>query len=227
VINIDFEDLIKANEIFESGTSWDTDYFRTIERRDIWDDLKNLNENNVRNIILKFLNNWKCRISYSRTHEILEVLKRIDNLFTCLKDEDIVSITFDKFVIVDEQKLQIKEVIKKIYEDLSPVTSPPVGKAGHTATSKIMHMVNPELFVMWDKKIRDNYGCYGSSEGYVNFLQKMQGMIKELIKNYSQTHNIREEEAKEEIRKKCHDLKKTLAKLIDQYNYLKFTRGMI
>lgn len=224
---MNFEDLIKANEIFESNTTWDIGYFTTIKRREIWDDLKNLNENDVKNVILKFLNNWKCRISYNRAPKILEVLKETDKLFVCLKNENLLDTDFEKFVIVDEQKLKIKEIIKKIYESLSPVTSPPVGKEGHTANSKIMHMVNPELFVMWDKKIRENYGCYGSSEGYVNFLQKMQEMIKELIKNYSQTHNLKEEEAKEEIRKKCHDLKKTLAKLIDQYNYLKFTRGMI
>ena len=76
-------------------------------------------------------------------------------------------------------------------------------------------MVIPELFVMWDEKISENYGCSRDAEGYFEFLCKMKAEANEIIKTYSEDKKIGKIEAKKKI---CEI--KTLPKLIDEYNYM-------
>lgn len=69
-----------------------------------------------------------------------------------------------------------------------------------TGTSKVLHLLNPKVFVMWDRFIRDRRAQNG--DGYFEFLlgcqQKFQGL-------------------------KSPGDKKTLAKCIDEFNYVTIT----
>ncbi len=90
-----------------------------------------------------------------------------------------------------------KNDIKIIFDLLSHIKG-----IQYTGSSKLMHLTCPKFFIMWDVYIRKAYGFKkGNSEDYFNFLKKMQNEFKEMNK-------------KEE---------KPLAKLIDEYNYVKFT----
>jgi len=61
-----------------------------------------------------------------------------------------------------------------------------------TATSKVLHLCCPDLFVMWDAKIRDGYHKFnGDGEDYFQFLidvknvwNTLEDTIKELQKKY-------------------------------------------
>lgn len=87
--------------------------------------------------------------------------------------------------------------IKYIFQELSKIKG-----IQYTGASKLMHLTAPEVFVMWDAYIRKAYGFKrGKSEDYFNFLKKMQKLFKTIEK-------IKD---------------KTLTKLIDEYNYVKFT----
>lgn len=71
-----------------------------------------------------------------------------------------------------------------------------------TGASKLMHLKLPNVFVMWDQYIRKAYGYYeGDAADYIAFLKHM--------------------------RREFADVKvesdRTLAKLIDEHNYKKFT----
>ncbi len=71
-----------------------------------------------------------------------------------------------------------------------------------TGSSKLMHLTIPNVFVMWDGYIRKAWGFKkGNSEDYFNFLKKMQQEFKDVQKRNG----------------------RTLAKCIDEYNYVKFT----
>lgn len=71
-----------------------------------------------------------------------------------------------------------------------------------TGASKLMHLAVPNVFVMWDGYIRKACGFKkGNSEDYFDFLKKMQQEFK----------NIKQRNGR------------TLAKCIDEYNYVKFT----
>lgn len=73
----------------------------------------------------------------------------------------------------------------------------------YVGASKIMHLKNPQLFVMWDTNIRQFYRIWDTkAENYLKFLKKMQEISNHI---------------------KWTDKRKTLAKVIDEYNFMKFT----
>ena len=88
--------------------------------------------------------------------------------------------------------------IKLIYTQLKLI-------AEQTGASKIMALKNPRLFVMWDTEIRKIYKIdnKGEADDYIKFLIKMQNYFKDI--NWD-------------------GKAQPLAKVIDEYNYVKADR---
>lgn len=107
-------------------------------------------------------------------------------IFNELKGEKLQLANFDK----------LGEKIKILYNSISQIKG-----IEYTGGSKIMHLKNPELFIMWDTRIREKYKVSSSVEDYLEFHKKIQQKIKHI-----------------EWKSK----KKTLAKAIDEYNYMKY-----
>lgn len=85
------------------------------------------------------------------------------------------------------------------------------GRKSPVAVGKALHLLAPSFFPIWDQKIARAYGCYYSSapaQKYVHFC----GITKDMAE-VAQEYTSRSD--------------KTLVKLIDQYNYSKFTRGWV
>ena len=93
-----------------------------------------------------------------------------------------------------------------------------------TDASKILHTILPKFFVMWDKKIKDNLlGGGGLGAVYAfRFLPKMQSELNEAINICMKDRIFKRQDAIDYIRKNTNN--KTLAKLADEYNYIKFTK---
>ena len=108
--------------------------------------------------------------------------------------------------------MKISDVIKEIYKRLSEVKG-----IGSTSASKIMHGVIPELFMMWDENIRSGYGYASNEVGYLRFMREMQRILRGVIETYGGS-------PEELCHEACPDAKKTLTKLLDEFNYMKFTR---
>jgi len=95
-----------------------------------------------------------------------------------------------------------------------------------TDGSKILHTMLPNLFVMWDRRIRKgilgredkNWGAVYAIE----FLPKMQKEINEAIETLMQEKGLNRKEAIKCIHQMCDN--KTLPKLIDEHNYMICTR---
>jgi len=87
-----------------------------------------------------------------------------------------------------------------------------------------MHTIIPNLFVMWDDKIRrgilgESEDKYGEHYAY-EFLPRMQNEFGEAISSYMEDGFSREEV----VRKLSEDCdNRTLPKLIDQHNYVIYT----
>ena len=93
---------------------------------------------------------------------------------------------------------EIQEDIKYIYNSLSVIKG-----IKYTGTPKLMHLKNPRLFIMWDSYIKKKYGYKkGTAEEYIQFLKQMQTIFNDI---------------------KWENKNKTLAKAIDEYNYLTIT----
>ena len=93
---------------------------------------------------------------------------------------------------------EIRDVVEKIYSKLSGVYG-----VEYTGASKVMHLLNRDLFVMWDRDTREKYGFdVADGDDYFNFLKLMQEKVKNIEWN---------------------DPNKTLAKAIDEYNQATIT----
>ena len=90
-----------------------------------------------------------------------------------------------------------------------------------TGASKMIHIVYPKLFVMWDGAIRGGYGFGGKYEGeqYTDFLRRMQRLANYAINQVEKECGVSREDAIESLRCDGH----TIAKALDEYNYVKFT----
>ncbi len=98
------------------------------------------------------------------------------------------------------------------------------GRHESTDASKIIHAINPQLFVMWDRKIRK--GVMGGeniqyADYYIIFLQRMKDELRELISSCIENSEYSEEESLKIIEELCD--RKTIAKLLDEYNYMTYT----
>ena len=116
------------------------------------------------------------------------IRSKCNPIFYRLKDKRLETVNFDK----------IGNDVKGLYDVLSTIKG-----VKYTGASKIMHLRNPELFIIWDGYIKKYYGFRdGSAENYIGFLKMMQEMSKGIEWNYKN---------------------KTLAKAIDEYNYVTIT----
>jgi hypothetical protein len=80
------------------------------------------------------------------------------------------------------------------------------------AVAKAIHLLAPGFLPIWDKEIAKAYGCPYDSDPdhkYVAFAYKMQSLARELQEHVPA------------------DCGRTFLKLIDEYNYAKYTKGWI
>jgi hypothetical protein len=85
------------------------------------------------------------------------------------------------------------------------------GVRSPVATAKALHLLAPGFFPLWDKKIASAYRCNYSQkpdENYIAFVKISQSMAGSLQSIVLPTG-------------------KTLLKLIDEYNYSKYTKGWV
>lgn len=114
-----------------------------------------------------------------------QIIAEVNPVFERLKNERFEIANFDK----------LKNDITFIYNKLNSIVK-------QTGTSKIMYFKNPNLFVMWDTKIREMYKIpqiKTTAEMYIDFLKTMQ-------KEFSH------------IKLKRDDI--SLARAVDMYNFV-------
>ena len=100
---------------------------------------------------------------------------------------------------------------------------------GPTATSKILHVLRPDVFVMWDAPIREFYGLDGSFRSYQLFNSTMRERTMNLMKPVFvrfRSHDSVECRLHALLcnRLGCnHPRLLSLTKLIDEYNWVTIT----
>jgi len=110
----------------------------------------------------------------------------------------------------------LRNVIVGLYNRLAEVV-------GHTGASKMLHMLAPSFFVMWDDEIRKHYGLQERGDDYFRFLVEVaRPMIRGAVESYSRDRGVGDySRAREELER---ELGKPLTKVVDEYNWLT-TRG--
>jgi len=164
--------------------------------------------------LLRFITSWDHHF-IGETEIFQNVYSDISSDLDFLKDKNIES--------VDLNNPQVERSISHIFDKVADGLC---YKHQSTDASKILHTILPNLIVMWDRKIRkgtlkDVNKDWGTA--YVwEFLSKMQKEAREAIASCSQEKGLSSADAKKAIEETCRG--HSLAKLIDQHNYVIFTR---
>ena len=217
---MDYEQLsLGAKYYNEHYKHWVTDYQRLRERgNEYWLHLERLNENQIRDRIIGFLNDWLCRVAYQSTGSLRQILNSIPPFYATLKDESIERIEFNESKIVEKQRLSNSDIIKEIMNRFLKVRP----KFGPVAASKLMHMALPRLLVMWDTGIKSKYGIptYHAADHarhYLRFVKLMQLQIGHAVDSYVASRDVKTQTAIQRIRKE--DGFSTLPRIVDKYNF--------
>jgi hypothetical protein len=189
-------------------------YEDCITHREMWDNLSNIKPAQVKDVVVNFLNQWQCRLPYDCVPYLTTTLQRAERLLQPLRGFGIEYVDLFKPVKVEEKEIRVISLVENLFATIQKVRA---GRrtVGFTATSKILHMAVPNLFVMCDERIRKKYGCEGNSAGYANFMFWMSFFARDLIS-----------QAKEDKQRilGCSKWKnRTLPRLLDNYNYTKYT----
>lgn len=101
------------------------------------------------------------------------------------------------------------------------------GKRHITAASKFLHLLAPRFFVMWDGAIRGGYGVTKVKKPYAKFLERVSHEAREALDSVKADHarDINSDKAAIAFLQKEGPCKMPLPKLLDEYNYMKFTKS--
>lgn len=211
--------LVGALKKFARETD-DGSYLYYVSRRE-WQRLPSLTKQEILDGVLGFLNNWRSRIP--KTPAVATALsiafRDTAPLFRALAGRRLEDIDLAGLVRVGQERLSAARAIACILDRLVAVGA----RFSHVAAVKVMHMVNPGLFVMWDNTIlvarghrREPYGWFYAHQ----FLPEMQAEAAEAIRDYQDTNRATRKQAIQAIETACAE-PKTLAKRLDEYNYIR------
>jgi hypothetical protein len=107
----------------------------------------------------------------------------------------------------------VSSLFKQLSTSLRIRDGPAKGRRSPVAVAKAMHVLAPAFFPIWDNKIAATYACrynQDPSGSYLKFARSMQRCVR-LLKAAGFKAPTR----------------KTMLKVIDEYNYATFTKGWI
>jgi len=175
-------------------------------------------------LLIKFLNQLATRYpsdedSRARLKQAyVKVLPRL----RLLKGYDLIEARLDSQVADGET---LSGIIQEVFGTLASAGT----KCQWTGMSKILHVLRPRLFVMWDSAIRGGYAVKEGSESseYGSwFLPRMQRQAWEAVDSYAAETKSERRVAVQELEKLGGEKPgetRPITKLLDEYNYCKFT----
>jgi len=214
ITDIDIDDFIRKAQAYQGSVyALEDSYRRILNRLDIWDNLAEIDDSKTR-CILEFLNQWKCRVGYDCTSSLAKTLRELSESLLKFKSHRLEEVSFDS--LVDHL-----DDIKNVFRGIASVRAG-AKTVGATATSKILHLVNPRFFMMSDRNIRHGYGCSDNEMGYTKFMRHMKSFADALIREYSLMRNIPMNSVFPSLVSECKSRATTIPKLLDEYNWAKF-----
>ncbi len=162
--------------------------------------------------LFNFILSWDCHFNgdSSRFKQIYEHVRPIIDQLRGIRVEDLE---------LDDRGL--RDRIRYVFDRIADC--PRIRRYESTDASKILHTILPQLIIMWDDKIRKGVSVGSKGIDYVNvFLPKMKQEIEEALRTCMNEERMNRLEAVAYIREQCDN--KTVAKLVDQFNYMKYTK---
>ena len=199
---------------------------------------KSLKTEGLGEAVVGFLNHWRMRLSRKTVPAEInnwykgDTIKRLEELPSSLLE-------------LDFNDARAIENITILFTSLDGLT-----RINDTGASKIMHIIKPNIFVMWDNEIRKHYlkdfrgkNSKSGPDAYLYFMQKMQEIaipickenkniasdlsmkLKRLYEGNLRNHT--EEREKLKLTKEIDFLEKkgkSITKFLDEYNWIVITK---
>lgn len=203
---VDYQNILIAIDRFNTHITWCHQYETVLEV---------VKDKQIEKLVsvdvskmFKFLRQWGVQgLNRVDIEEMLQTLRNIKSDLQALSGENIISIDFNQY----------GPHITRCFEQLHRVYG-----LGPTAVSKILHILNPDVFVMWDTYITQAYNVSRNASSYVeSFLPLMQKLLKAALDKFAQDNGYTFSDAISIMILKANG--RSLAKIIDEYNWLEFS----
>lgn len=217
---ITYKDLFDANLIFEkTDRAYDQDWI--VAKKFVnWDNLSSLSRKEVMLRVVTFLNRWKSRLkrTWKLVDAIIEAHRDSIPYLIALENECLWDLDFEKKLLVGDHSMKTSEAIYSVFKRFRDIGY----RLRETAASKLLHMINPNLFIMWDTKIAKAYKVSKTPTGYTyEFLPIMEEKLNQVINSYMEDFKRIREEAIYKLN--SYRPYKTLVKLLDEFNWVEYT----
>ena len=185
-------------------------------------------------VVRDFLNRWKCRVQNTpqSANAIQTTLQNLLPYTQILNGLIIATVNFTQQVNVNNSLMTVGQVIVHCYTKVRNIKY----KFGPTATSKLLHILQPELFIMWDKEILSHYRQQNrqvsdSGQGYCAYLEFMEQAAMQVHQSFRNAAlnppaTANQTPAVYLSTQMNYNSFKTLAKYLDEYNWVTITRGV-
>ena len=165
--------------------------------------LSTLNYSEVESVLHPYLLKWGKMgrvLGFKGCKRIGDKLREMDLQLTKLRQEALLTVDLDRM------SSEFVDIYDEIMNTEWKSEKGKTKRVGPTAASKTLHLVAPNLFIIWDRAIRNHYVFKENGAEYVRFLVSMQTWLKKL---------------KSPIGSLQRRYKKSCIKIIDEYNWIK------
>lgn len=220
-----FEGLAWASRWYRQNTRFNDSYVRLLSMDSFLNKLRTrpnelTAEDVLKELIKGFLNPWGCRLpkTAQTARAIRSSLIRVAEAITALAADNLLQVDLSYGATAR------RDLIAQTYETIQTVH-----RVGPTTASKVLHILNPALFVMWDRAIRVHYSAlfgrspYGEAD-YVAFLAYMQEVAESVVRDFSCRHGSAQSAESYLSAHLGLDGPVTLAKFLDEYNWVTIMR---
>jgi len=185
-------------------------------------------------VIAGFLNRWRCRLPNTResAQAILGALQDLHPYLQVLRALDIRQVNFEQNTVVNREQITIQRSVAMCYERLRKSAR----GLGPTAVSKLLHILQPKLFVMWDRPILDefhrrNHRIQDSGTGYCAYLRMMQEIARQVTSSFQDAvldppATADQTPAAYLSTQMGYRPPKTMAKFLDEFNWVRISKQM-
>ncbi len=204
-----YEDIRTGSQLYHVNPgAWDHTYdsYLRDKRQALWDsgaiDLKEAAR------LIRFANQWSSR-SPLTPEQLMPAINAVLPSLNLLADQDLLQVDLGSSV---RGKATVG-VIREAFDTIARCGD----RYESTATSKMLHMINPNLFVMWDAGIKAYLKVNGrDGAAYANiFLPGAQRLARDAVRDCTAAKGLSDAEA---VRYLC-PCGQTLAKVIDERNW--------
>ena len=178
-----------------------------------WDKPDSLDYDEIERLV-RFLKRWGCFMFQAIdniTPLLLNNMKSEVPLLNTLQGKTLLDTNFDE---------DAKQVIAECFNRIAQIQN-----YESVATSKALHVaINPDLFVMWDRSIQSEH-LLDTNTGYTyasEFLPWMQEIANQAVCEVMTKESRSRADAIQSFTDHC-EYKNSLAKIIDEYNFAKYT----